>query len=78
MQLTTYVNYAGNCEDAFKYYKQHLGGKIVFLQRHGTQPQPGQVATEWNGKVLHARLELGGTPCWARTCRTRSRCAAPT
>ena len=61
MQLTTYLNYAGNCEDAFKFYEQHLGGTIVFLQRHGTQPQPGQVGPEWNGKVLHARLELGGS-----------------
>ncbi len=61
MHLNTYLNYPGNCEDAFKFYEQHLGGKIVFLMRHGEQEGPGQVAPEWNGKVLHARLELGGT-----------------
>ena len=61
MQLTTYVNYPGTCEEAFTFYAQHLGGTISFLQRHGTQPQPGQVGPEWNGKVLHARLEVAGT-----------------
>lgn len=31
------------------------------LMRHGEQPGPGQVPPEWNGKVLHARVSLGGT-----------------
>jgi PhnB protein len=61
MQLHTYLNYGGNCEEAFRFYEQHLGGKITFLMRHGEQPGPGNVPPEWNGKVLHARMNLGGT-----------------
>lgn len=61
MQLHTYLNYGGNCEDAFRFYEQHLGGNITFLMRHGEQPGPGNVPPEWNGKVLHARMNLGGT-----------------
>ena len=61
MQLHTYLNYGGNCEEAFRFYEQHLGGKIIFLMRHGEQPGPGNVPPEWNGKVLHARMNLGGT-----------------
>ena len=61
MQLHTYVNYGGNCEQAFRYYEQHLGGKITMLIRHGEQPTPSAVPPEWNGKVLHARISLGGT-----------------
>lgn len=61
MQLHTYLNYGGNCEQAFRFYEQHLGGKITFLMRHGEQPAVGQVPPEWNGKVLHARMNLGGT-----------------
>jgi PhnB protein len=61
MQLHTYLNYGGNCEQAFRFYEQHLGGKITFLMRHGEQPAPGQLPAEWNGKVLHARIDLGGT-----------------
>jgi PhnB protein len=61
MQLHTYLNYGGNCEEAFRFYEQHLGGKITFLMRHGEQPTPSEVATEWKGTVLHARMNLGGT-----------------
>ncbi len=61
MQLNTYLNYGGNCEQAFKFYEQNLGGKITMLMRHGEQPGPGQVPADWNGKVLHGRITLGGT-----------------
>jgi PhnB protein len=61
VQLHTYLNYGGNCEEAFKFYERHLGGKITMMMRHGEQPGPGGVAPEWNGKVLHARMNLGGT-----------------
>ena len=61
MQLHTYVNYGGNCEQAFRYYEQHLGGKITMLMRHGEQPGPSGAPADWNGKVLHARMSLAGT-----------------
>jgi PhnB protein len=61
MQLHTYLNYGGNCEQAFRFYEQHLGGKITMLMRHGEQPTPSEAPPDWNGKVLHARMNLGGT-----------------
>ena len=61
MQLHTYLNYGGNCEQAFKFYEQHLGGKITMLMRHGEQPDAGKVAADWKNAVLHARMDLGGT-----------------
>ena len=61
MQLNTYLNYGGYCEQAFKFYEGHLGGKITFVMRHGEQPGPSQLPAEWNGKILHARINLGGT-----------------
>lgn len=60
MKLDVYLNYNGNCEDAFRFYEQQLGGKITSIARHGEQPQPGNVPPEWNGKILHARIEIGG------------------
>ena len=61
MQLHTYLNYGGNCEQAFQFYEQHLGGKITFLMRHGEQPNSANVAPEWKNAVLHARMTNGGT-----------------
>jgi PhnB protein len=60
MQLDIYVNYRGRCEDAFRFYEQHLGGRVTGLVRHGEQPNPG-VPADWKDKVLHARIEIAGT-----------------
>ena len=58
MRLDIYVNYHGNCEEAFRFYERHLGGRITGLVRHGEQLNPALPA-EWKGKVLHARIEIG-------------------
>lgn len=59
MHLNVYVNYRGCCEEAFRYYEQHLGGRIVSITRHSETPNP-QVPPGWRDKVLHARIEVGG------------------
>lgn len=61
MKLTTYVNFAGNCAEAFRFYEEHLGGKVVFSMKHGDAPVPTLAGPEWKDAVLHATIELGGT-----------------
>lgn len=61
MKLYTYLNYGGNCREAFEFYAEHLGGKITMLTTHGEVPDPSKVPPEWRNAVLHARIELGGT-----------------
>ena len=61
MKVLTYLNYGGNCRQAFEFYQQHLGGRIVMLTTHGEQPNAGTVPPEWKDAVLHARLDIGGT-----------------
>ena len=58
MRLDIYVNYRGNCEEAFGFYAAHLGGKITGMIRHGEQPNPN-VPADWKEKILHARIEIG-------------------
>ena len=60
MQLDIYVNYRGTCEEAFRFYEQHLHGRITGLVRHAEQPNPN-VSPDWQDKVLHARIEIGST-----------------
>ncbi len=59
MILNTYVNFAGRCAEAFKYYEQHLGAKVGMMMTHGQSPAPTN--PEWKDLVLHARLAIGGT-----------------
>src|ERR1700675_2471459 len=61
MKLHTYLNYGGNCAQAFRFYEQHLGGKITMMMTHGEQPNATGVPPEWKNAVLHARIDLGGT-----------------
>jgi PhnB protein len=60
MKLDVYVNYRGTCEEAFRFYEQHLHGRITGLVRHSEQPNPN-VSADWQDKVLHARIEIGST-----------------
>jgi PhnB protein len=60
VQLHTYLNYGGNCEEAFKFYEQHLGGKITMMMRHGEQPGGDDVPAGWTRAILHARMNIGG------------------
>lgn len=61
MKLDIYVNYPGNCEKAFRFYQQHLGGKITMMMTHGQQPETDNVPNDWKNAILHARIEIGGT-----------------
>ena len=60
MRLDIYVNYRGTCEQAFRFYEQHLGGRITGIVRHREQPNPS-LGADWQEKVLHARIEFGTT-----------------
>ena len=61
MKLYTYLNYGGNCRQAFEFYEKHLGGKITMLTTHGEVPDPSKVPPEWKNAVLHARIDMGDT-----------------
>jgi PhnB protein len=55
------LNYGGNCEQAFRFYEQHLGGRITMMMTHAEQPSPQNVSPERSKDILHARIEIGGT-----------------
>jgi PhnB protein len=61
MKLLAYLNYGGNCAQAFRFYEQHLGGRITMMMTHGEQPNAPAVAPEMKGAILHARMRLGET-----------------
>lgn len=61
MNLDIYLNYAGTCEQAFRFYEQHLGGRITAMARHEEQPGQPSIPPGWERAVLHARIEIGNT-----------------
>jgi PhnB protein len=59
MQLNSYLYFNGQCEEAFKFYAQVLGGKIDALLPHEGTPAEGHVPKEWHKKIMHARMTIG-------------------
>lgn len=59
-QLDVYVNYSGNCEQAFRFYEQHLNGKITMMMTHKQAPDKG-FPPDWENAILHARIEIANT-----------------
>jgi PhnB protein len=58
MQLNTYLVFNGQCEEAFKFYEQSLGGKIAAMFTHAGTPAAEHVPPEWLNKIMHVRLEV--------------------
>ena len=61
MQLSTCLNFNGQCEAAFKFYEQCLGGNIQTMMTWGGSPMADQVPSEWRDKIIHATLIVGDT-----------------
>jgi PhnB protein len=62
MKLNTYLNYGGNCEEAFQFYEKHLGAKIVSVFRWSQMPDAAKHTPKgYENALLHAQLELGDT-----------------
>jgi PhnB protein len=61
MKLHPYLNYGGNCAEAFRFYEEHLGGKINFMMTFAQMPDPKQIPPGMENGVLHVSMNLGGT-----------------
>jgi len=62
MKMNTYVNFRGNCAEAFRYYEKHIGAKVGTVMTHAEQPN---VNPDWKNAVLHARLFFRDVELWA-------------
>jgi PhnB protein len=61
MKALAYLNFDGNCREAFEFYARALKGKIAFIQTFGDSPFKDQMPPEAQNRVLHVRLEAGDT-----------------
>lgn len=60
MQINPYLNFNGQCEAAFKFYEQALGGKIVFQMTWGEMPgATEQFPPEMLKRIMHIHLMVG-------------------
>lgn len=60
MHVSPYLTFDGQCEAAFRFYAECLGGTIEVMQPHGDSPLAAETPPGWRDRILHARLALGG------------------
>ena len=56
--INPYINFNGNTEEAFNFYKSVFGGEFAILIRFGDMPNPNIPESE-NNKIMHIALPIG-------------------
>ena len=56
--INPYINFNGNAEEAFNFYKSVFGGEFATIMRFGDMPNPNIPASE-NNKIMHIALQIG-------------------
>jgi PhnB protein len=59
MKSNPYLSFNGECEAAFKFYEQCLGGKIVEKMTYGESPMAEQAPPEQRDRIMHITLNTG-------------------
>jgi PhnB protein len=54
-----YLNFAGNTEEAFKFYKSVFGGEFTAIQRFKETPVADKVSAKEKEKIMHIALPIG-------------------
>jgi PhnB protein len=59
-KLNTYLNFAGNTEEAFNFYKSVFGGEFTSVVRFRDLPMEGvQIPEKDKNKIMHIGLPVG-------------------
>lgn len=62
--VNTYLNFSGNCEEAFNFYKSVFEAEFSYIGRFGEMPpQEGcePMNEEFGNKIMHVSLPIGNT-----------------
>jgi len=60
MQVNPYLNFNGQCEEAFTLYARVLGGQLGNIFRYTGTSLAHQVPADWQDKVMHGSVTVGG------------------
>lgn len=62
MKINPYLNFGGDCREAFEFYETVLGGTISMIMPYADMP-PGEddfvLPEGWEDKVMHVSLQVG-------------------
>ncbi|HEV7388465.1 MAG TPA: glyoxalase/bleomycin resistance/extradiol dioxygenase family protein [Gemmatimonadaceae bacterium] len=59
LQVSAYLSFKGDCEDAFKFYEEVFGAKPGLIFRYGDTPMADVVPEGWDTRVMHGSVTIG-------------------
>jgi PhnB protein len=57
--INPYLNFEGNTEEAFIFYKSVFGGEFIALQRFKDTPEADRASEKDKEKIMHISLPIG-------------------
>jgi PhnB protein len=57
--INPYLNFPGNTEEAFNFYKSAFGGEFAMVMRFKDSPEAANTAPEDQNKLMHIALPIG-------------------
>ena len=57
--VNPYLNFNGNTEEAFNFYKSVFGGEFTSLQRFKDTPEGAKLSPDDQQKIMHVALPIG-------------------
>lgn len=74
MQVQSYLNFDGRCEEALEFYKKSVGATVNCMMRFSESPEPcdpNMVPPGSEHKVMHASFTVGETELMASDCNSQ-------
>jgi PhnB protein len=68
MQVNPYLMFDGQCEAAFTFYHQVLGGELGDMMTFAGSPAEAEVPAEFANKIMHTQLTLGDWAIMGSDC----------
>lgn len=64
MQVQTYLNFDGRCEEAVEFYRKALGAQVEMMLRMKDSPEPvdpSRIPPGSENKIMHTSFRIGDT-----------------
>jgi predicted 3-demethylubiquinone-9 3-methyltransferase (glyoxalase superfamily) len=60
IQMNPYLNFNGNSEEAFNFYRSVFGGDFAVVMRFKDNPQCGEMSEDDKQRIMHIALPIDG------------------
>jgi PhnB protein len=61
MRFIPYLDFDGDCREAFDFYAQVFRGQVTMRMTYGESPVAADMPPATHGRVMHSQLEAAGT-----------------